>query len=128
VTTTRSKDTEPMELAGRGIVQLMEPPPHLIVCVCACRAIVKNLGWLDLEKKGRRPISPDNKRNDEIDGILFPSSGVLGANREALIDVEELDEDASPWAMVFVFIRILGNAEEVLFYNVRNHGDERTCS
>lgn len=99
----------------------MEPPPHLIVCICACRAIVENLEWLDLEKEDRRSISLDNKSNNEIDGILSGWNWVLRANREALIDVEEFDEDTSRWAIVCVFVRILWNAEKFLFYNVRKH-------
>jgi hypothetical protein len=62
-----------------------------------------------------------------IGGTLVPLSDwnlILGTNREALIDVEELDEDTGPRAIVCVFVRILRNIEEVLFYNVRKHGDE----
>jgi hypothetical protein len=115
-----------MELAGRGVVQLLEPLPHLIVCVCTSRAIVEELGCLDLEKEDQCAIHLDNKRNNEIDGILLPLSWnwVLGANHVALIDVEELAEDAIPWAVVIVFVRIRGNAEEILSYDVRKHSDE----
>jgi len=74
----------------------MKPPPHLIVRVCACRAIAEDLWWFDLEKEDRCLVSLDDERDEGIDGpgVLLPL--VLGANREALVDVEELDEDACP--------------------------------
>ena len=132
VATTCSKDTETMELAGRSIVQLMEPFSHLCVGVCAGRAIAKDLWRLYLEKEDRCPISLDNEGNNEIDGILVSLSDwnlVLGANGETLVDVEELDEDAIPWTIVYVFVRIRANIEKVCFYNVRKHGDDtdRRC-